>query len=305
MKKINILIFAVIMIYVGTAILIKTLGDSQVKIFRSTTGENSETQADLNSPQSNLNQAMEPNNKEVKPEIAGASTESNNSQGKTKELQPASSSSIDNDKEKENDSPLFLVKRVIDGDTIELDNGEKVRYIGIDTPETVHPNQTVECFGQEASDKNRELVEGKKVKLEKDITAKDKYGRLLRYVYLEDDTFLNLYLIQEGYATSYTYPPDVKYQEQFRQAEIEARNAKRGLWGKCSDDSDQESTASNQNQTDNDCLIKGNISSSGERIYHLPSQKYYNKTVIDESKGERWFCSEEEAQSAGWRKSKI
>src|SRR3989338_7463066 len=78
------------------------------------------------------------------------------------------------------------VKRVIDGDTIELENGEKVRYIGIDTPETLDPRKPIQCFGKEAAQKNRELVEGKPVWLTKDITDKDKYGRSLRYVYLGD-----------------------------------------------------------------------------------------------------------------------
>jgi len=127
---------------------------------------------------------------------------------------------------------LFKVVRVIDGDTIKLENGEVVRYIGIDTPETVHPSKPVQCFGKEASDKNRELVEGKLVKLEKDITDQDKYGRLLRYVWL-GDLFVNDYLVREGYAYVYTYPPDVKYSEQFAQAQQEAEGNDRGLWAGC------------------------------------------------------------------------
>jgi len=127
---------------------------------------------------------------------------------------------------------LFKVVRVIDGDTIKLENGEVVRYIGIDTPETVHPSKPVQCFGKEASDKNKELVEGKLVKLEKDITDRDKYGRLLRYVWI-GDLFVNDYLIRQGYAYIYTYPPDVKYSEQFVQAQKEAEENNRGLWVGC------------------------------------------------------------------------
>lgn len=123
----------------------------------------------------------------------------------------------------------FKVAHVVDGDTIKLDNGQVVRYIGIDTPETVDPRKPVQCFGKEASDKNRELVEGKEVRLEKDISEKDKYGRILRYVYI-GDTFINDYLVRQGYAHSYSYPPDIKHQDQFKQAEEEARNNKRGLW---------------------------------------------------------------------------
>jgi len=122
-----------------------------------------------------------------------------------------------------------LVTRVIDGDTIEIEGGARVRYIGIDTPETVHPEKPVEYFGKEATQKNRELVQGKRVYLEKDIQDKDKYGRLLRYVWV-GDTMVNAELIGLGYAYSYTYPPNVKYQKLFLQLEKEAREQGRGLW---------------------------------------------------------------------------
>jgi len=124
------------------------------------------------------------------------------------------------------------VTRIIDGDTIELETGEKLRYIGIDTPETVDPRRGVECFGKEANEKNKELVLGKEVRLEKDVSDTDRYDRLLRYVYV-DNTFINLELVRLGYASASSYPPDVMYQEAFREAEREAREAKRGLWTVC------------------------------------------------------------------------
>jgi micrococcal nuclease len=127
------------------------------------------------------------------------------------------------------------VVRVIDGDTIEVAIGGslyKVRYTGIDTPETVHPSKPVECFGREASEKNCQLVEGKTVRLEKDVSETDSYGRLLRYVWVGDN-FVNDYLVRQGYAYAYTYPPDVKYAEQFVQAQREARENNRGLWVAC------------------------------------------------------------------------
>ncbi len=130
-----------------------------------------------------------------------------------------------------------MVTRVVDGDTIEIEGGQKVRYVGIDTPETVDPRRAVGCFGKEASNKNKELVEGKVVILEKDITNVDKYNRLLRYVYLKQADgsllFVNDYLVREGYAKNYTYPPDVKFNEQFKEAEREAREQNKGLWNKC------------------------------------------------------------------------
>lgn len=125
-----------------------------------------------------------------------------------------------------------LVARVIDGDTIELETGQKVRYIGIDTPETQDRRQGVECYGQEAAAKNKELIAGKYVRLEKDISEADRYGRLLRYVYLENQ-LINQVLVAEGYARAASYPPDIKYQALLRQAESEAQSAARGLWSSC------------------------------------------------------------------------
>ena len=127
---------------------------------------------------------------------------------------------------------LFKVIRVIDGDTIEIEGNQKIRYIGIDTPETVHPSKPVECFGKESSNKNKELVEGKMIRLEKDISETDQYGRLLRYVYV-GDVFINDYLVRQGYANASTYPPDVKYSDQFVQAQQEAKDNNRGLWRAC------------------------------------------------------------------------
>ncbi len=126
-----------------------------------------------------------------------------------------------------------LATRVIDGDTIEVEIegvSYKIRYIGIDTPELHHPTKPVGYYAQEAYEKNRELVEGKTVYLEKDVSETDRYGRLLRYVYV-GDVFVNAYLVQQGYALVSTYPPDVKYQDRFLELQREAREAGRGLWG--------------------------------------------------------------------------
>lgn len=199
----------------------------------------------------------------------------------------------------------FKVTRVIDGDTIEIEGGERVRYIGIDTPETVDPRKPVQCFGIEASKKNKELVEGKIVRLEKDITDRDKYNRLLRYVYV-DDVFINLELVKQGFAYSYSYPPDIKHQDEFLKAQQEAEKSKQGLWNACPIEQQNQTISTPTPTTENnngECLIKGNISSSGEKIYHMLGCGSYSKTTIDESRGERWFCTEMEAQSAGWRKA--
>lgn len=118
------------------------------------------------------------------------------------------------------------VVQVIDGDTIEIAGGFRVRYIGIDTPE-VYPEP--EYYGHEAWAKNRELVEGKTVTLRRDVTNTDRYGRLLRYVYV-DGVFVNAELVRLGYAEAFPHPPDTKHKVLFQQLEREAKEAGRGLW---------------------------------------------------------------------------
>ncbi len=120
-----------------------------------------------------------------------------------------------------------LVIQVIDGDTIVIEGGYRVRYIGIDTPE-IHPQ--LEPFGMQALEANRQLVEGKVVRLEMDISPTDN-GRLLRYVYV-DDIFVNAELVRQGLAEAKAYPPDTRYQEELEKLEAEARQAGRGMWAK-------------------------------------------------------------------------
>ncbi len=115
------------------------------------------------------------------------------------------------------------VTYVVDGDTVELADGRRVRYIGINTPERDQP------FYQEATDLNRRLVEGKDVTLEFDLDTFDRYGRTLAYVFA-GDVFVNLEIVRQGYASVYTVPPNVKYDRQFLAAQREAREAGRGLW---------------------------------------------------------------------------
>lgn len=127
-------------------------------------------------------------------------------------------------------SQFVRVNRVIDGDTFELSTGKKVRLIGVDTPESVHPRKPVQYFGKEASDFTKSLIEGKDIKLEYDVQKTDKYGRLLAYVYLDDSIFVNAELVKQGYAQVATYPPNVKYSEYFIQLQKEARDNNIGLW---------------------------------------------------------------------------
>jgi micrococcal nuclease len=125
-----------------------------------------------------------------------------------------------------------ICTRTVDGDTIIVNIAgvkERVRLIGVDTPETKHPRKPVQYFGKEASMFIANTVEGKKVRLEFDQNQRDKYKRLLAYVYLEDGTFLNAEIIKKGYGHAYTKFP-FKYMNEFREYEMEARVRKRGLW---------------------------------------------------------------------------
>lgn len=129
----------------------------------------------------------------------------------------------------------YEVTQVVDGDTLKINvdgKVETVRLIGIDTPETVDPRKTVQCFGKEASDKAKEMLTGKKVRIETDASqgTLDKYGRSLAYIFLEDGTFFNEYMIQQGYAYEYTYDRPYKYQAQFKADQKTAEAGERGLW---------------------------------------------------------------------------
>lgn len=137
----------------------------------------------------------------------------------------------------------ILVSRVIDGDTIILESGERVRLIGIDTPEMHDSNKlyrdsknskqdisSIKKMGRLSYQFTKNLLEGKKVKLEFDVEKFDKYKRILAYVYLKDGTFVNAQIVKEGFASLMTYPPNVKYAYLFLELYREARENKRGLW---------------------------------------------------------------------------
>jgi len=147
----------------------------------------------------------------------------------------------------------YSVTSVVDGDTIKIDkNGTVItlRLIGMDTPETVDPRKPVQCFGKEASNKAKELLSGKKVRIEMDTTQGefDKYDRTLAYVYRDDGIFYNKYMIEQGYAHEYTYNTPYKYQMDFKVAQKSAQTAQLGLWypNTCNGDT----TSSSSTQTD-------------------------------------------------------
>lgn len=132
-------------------------------------------------------------------------------------------------------APLWSVSRVVDGDTIIAKKDsveERVRLIGVDTPESVDPRKAAECFGKEAAQFTRELAQGKSIRMESDRSQNDRdvYGRLLRYVFLEDGTLLNHTIIAKGYGHEYTHRLPYRYQRFFKKAERKARSQRAGLW---------------------------------------------------------------------------
>ena len=260
-------------------------------------------------PQTNL--APEPTPVKVEPQVEKA----------VPALEPPISTTISNKPETshprseprpETQTTTYPVISVVDGDTVKvLMNGTKetIRLIGIDTPEI---GSRLECFGTEAKTRAQELLSNRKVSVELDPTQaeRDRYGRLLAYLEVDGRDF-GEQMIRQGYAHEYTYNLPYKNQDTYQSAETSARNKERGLWAEGACDtfnqtqSKPEPTPSPAStNSDGECLIKGNISSrDDEKIYHLPDQQFYSRTKIDPTKGERWFCTEQEALDAGWRRS--
>jgi micrococcal nuclease len=206
--------------------------------------------------------------------------------------------------------PLLAVAGVTDGDTIKVRvNGttERIRVIGIDTPE-LNPR---ECYAQQAASRMQSLVQSTSVRLTADPTQadRDRYGRLLRHVWLADGRSVAQLLIAGGYGVEYTYDKPYAGQAAYRSAQASAKSAHLGIWSSgCALPLVKPSVTTTSPVVAKPkpaCNIKGNISSSGEKIYHLPGDRYYDVTKISLSKGERWFCSESDAVNAGWRHAKV
>ncbi len=209
--------------------------------------------------------------------------------------------------------PLLVVAGVTDGDTIKVRIGgttERIRVIGIDTPE-LNPR---ECFAQQASSRMQSLVQSTSVRLTADPTQadRDRYGRLLRHVWLADGRSVAQLLITGGYGVEYTYAKPYAGQAAYRSAQSSAKAKHLGIWSSgCAVPLVKPPVVAKPpvvkppTAKPTSCDIKGNISRSGEKIYHVPGDRYYDATKISESKGERWFCSESDAVNAGWRHAKV
>ncbi|MDR0137021.1 thermonuclease family protein [Metabacillus idriensis] len=201
------------------------------------------------------------------------------------------------------------VVRVIDGDTVKVlveGKEETLRLLLVDTPETVHPNKPVQPFGPEASSFAKSALAGKEVELELDVGERDKYGRLLVYLHVDGKMF-NKLLIEKGLArVGYVYAPNTKHVDEFYELQKAARKKEIGIWSienYATEDEGfnggEEKAEAPKEEPAGACTIKGNISSSGDKIYHMPEGQYYDVT-----KEEEMFCSEEEAAGAGYRASK-
>lgn len=226
----------------------------------------------------------------------------------------------------ESDATTVNVVEVIDGATIRVDTGSQtvtVRYLGIAAP------GAAEDGGDDLQERallfNRHLVQDTAVELEKGVVNVDPFGRLLRYVYVNGE-MVNLTLLTNGLATVDSFPPDFEHRTSFLIAEESAKRDQRGLWkGRPAATQEAKPTevprfgggtlpvppgfkagsAVCDYSGTSDALIKGNVdSATGEHVYHVPGGFFYETTVVDQNKGDRWLCTEAEAVAAGWKRSK-
>ena len=213
------------------------------------------------------------------------------------------SSEMSSDVVPESEANLVSVVRVIDGDTIVVDGDVNVRLLGIDAPEVG------DCFYEESKDALVSLIQGEEVRLEKDVSDKDNFGRLLRYVFLSNDNlFVNDRLLEEGYADVMSSGQDLLYRRLLTSSRNQAITQRKGMWGACKNQEEEAETIfpleKNDISVNPECLIKGNISEHGYgRVYFSPGDPNYNQVKISFDKGEQFFCTEQEAEAAGFVKN--
>ncbi|MGL4522312.1 MAG: thermonuclease family protein, partial [Bacilli bacterium] len=205
--------------------------------------------------------------------------------------------------------PTFTatVVKVTDGDTIKIKfsgKEESVRLLLIDTPESVHPSKPVQPFGIEASNFAKEFFPiGSEVEVDIDVSERDKYGRLLAYIW-KDGVLYQDKVLEAGLArVAYVYAPNTSYVDSLRANEAIAKKKRIGIWSiedyaANNFETDEEVKKPEQPTTSEKMKIKGNINSKGEKIYHMPGQAYYDRTNPEEV-----FSTEQEAIKAGYRKS--
>jgi micrococcal nuclease len=198
---------------------------------------------------------------------------------------------------------------VIDGDTIKVKykgKTETIRYLLIDTPEVRHQTLGNQPLGDQASSRNKQLLEDATVSLEFDVGDRyDDFGRLLAYVYADGESVQQV-LLQEGLArVAYVFAPNTRHLDAFKESETIARQAKLNIWQyeqyvtkRGFDKTKVKEVKTPETKTNEKCLIKGNINRDNKKIYHIPSGNYY-----DQTKPEKWFCTEQQALDAGFKLS--
>ena len=205
------------------------------------------------------------------------------------------------------DARVHVVEEVVDGDTLIIEDGIRIRLLGVDAPESG------ECFNLEAKSALSKLVLGQEIVLEKDQTATDSFDRLLRYVFLHEENpemnsvFVNKELVREGFAQSNYVKPNRRYLSGLQAAQREAEEEGVGIWGSCDVGSTTASPDREQASEpySDECVIKGNISKDYTKNYFLPGCPNYKRVKVDTRKGEKWFCTEKEAKDDGWQRSPV
>lgn len=201
---------------------------------------------------------------------------------------------------------LHIVTEVIDGDTFVVgeEDKETVRILNIAAPDRG------ECYFEESREALQELIEGKEVRLRKDVSGVDKFGRLLRHAFMpsgtedEDDLLISQYMVENGFAKAIPTAPDFEYKRYLAQRENIAISGELGVWGNCDELPKYFGDVTDMEIEDSECVIKGNISTENPtKLYFLPNCAPYAQIKIDAERGERYFCSEEEAEEAGFTKS--
>ena len=231
------------------------------------------------------------------------------------------------------DSPFALARvvNVVDGATIDVEiDGRvfRVRYLGIEIPDMAGPESGGPSLRERALEFNRFHLQGQTVELETDVVEADAFGLLLRYVYVNGE-MVNKALPTNGYATVAAIPPGFKHKTAFAVEEESAKRGRRGVWSPRAQETGPDTqppgpstpepfrggtlpappgmtevTAGCDYSGTYQPVIKGNVDAqTGDRIYHVPGGLYYSTIAVDESSGDRWFCTEQNAAAAGWKKS--
>lgn len=201
---------------------------------------------------------------------------------------------------------LHQVSRVLDGDTFEIEGDKKGETIKVRILNATAPEEN-ECYFKESKKALDDLIGGKKVRLDKDISGEDNFGRLLRHVVLpsdsekEDDVLVSKFLVENGFARALAVYPDARFKTYLARFGNKAERDKKGVWGNCQQLPKDFQDVADTEPDDSDCVIKGNISETDkEKRYFLPDCPSYSQIKIDLKKGEAYFCSEKEAKSAGF-----